>query len=610
MNAEGIPDRMVTMMTNFKNTLHALFRSWKSMLLFQIGYSILFTIIQYSLFQLLLNIALRLTGYSFLNSANLGRFLITPPAIIMLLILFLATALLTYLDACILMGGYQASLAHEKLHMKDLFLYGAYRCFHGFRLTHLYFALPLLAYQTLSSVFFLYEICFRVNPYSTFLPQLFSKISYCIIIGTCFILLTVFALRQVFAMSYWYLGRCPLRDCKKMSPGLVKKHFLQLLIDIVLLNGWIVLLWFVLRFLCQILVVLTVNLLAPGDLKVAMVLSINNSLSVVLIWFSSCIGVFLNTAMITRQFYHFSGTDVILEFRLDYPDTPLRRRWVLITAVTALTIGLFCFLYYGFYNGALLSERQLTPVQIYCHRGLSSEAPENTMAAVDLAIDSLSDGVEIDVQETKDGVVVVSHDNSLSRTAGINANISDLTYEELLRYDVSKDFSKDFGFTTIPTLEEVMELVKGRAHLLIELKRNPSSQDLAEKVVDLIDQYDMLYQCSIQSSDYAYLRQVNELNPDISLGYILTAAIGNYYKNDMVDFFCVRSMFVNDTTVSKAHQQGKAVYAWTVNTRAETERMKNAQVDVIITDYPAKAREVIYREEGSETILNLLRLVL
>ena len=156
-----------------------------------------------------------------------------------------------------------------------------------------------------------------------------------------------------------------------------------------------------------------------------------------------------------------------------------------------------------------------------------------------------------------------------------------------------------------------MSLVKGRAHLLIELKRNSASADLAAKVVGLIEQYEMEYQCSIQSADYAYLRQVNELNPDLTLGYILTTAIGNYYKNDMIDFFCVRSMFVNNTTVAKAHAQGKAVYAWTINTRAEAERMKNAQVDVIITDYPAKAREVIYRDERpSYSIIKLLRLML
>ena len=96
---------------------------------------------------------------------------------------------------------------------------------------------------------------------------------------------------------------------------------------------------------------------------------------------------------------------------------------------------------------------------------LSSEAPENSLEAIDLAISSLSDGVEIDVQETKDGVVIVCHDASLKRIAGKKINIADVTYEELKQYDISYYFSKDHEFTYIPTLEEVMSLVKGRAHL-------------------------------------------------------------------------------------------------------------------------------------------------
>lgn len=597
--------------SNLHTATKGVFLNAKSMLALQILYSIFYTLIEYTLFQLLLSAALKIDGYSFLNSANLGRFLITPPAIIMIAILFLTACVLTYLNACILLGGFQASLAREKLRMKDIFLHGVTRCLKKFRFQNLYLALPLFAYQILVNIFFFYEICFRINPYNTFLPMLFSKIYYYVPILAALILISIFAVREFFCACYWYLGGFGLRQSKKASVPLVKKHIASILGDIVLLNLAVVLFWFVLRFLCQIIIVVIVNFFAPSDLKVAMVLSFNNSLSVALIWFVSCIGVFLNVAMMAHLFYHFSGNDVILEFHLDYaPDTPLRRVFR-ICGLSAAGIGLFCFFYYGIYNGALLAERPLSPVQIYCHRGLSSEAPENSLEAVDLAISSLSDGVEIDVQETKDGVVVVCHDSSIKRIAGKNVNIADVTYDELKQYDISTYFSKDHEFTYIPTLEEVMTLVKGRAHLLIELKRNSASTDLAAKVVNLIEQYEMGYQCSIQSADYAYLRQVNELDPDITLGYILTTAIGNYYKNDMIDFFCVRSMFVNNTTVEKAHAQGKAVYAWTINTRAETERMKNAKVDVIITDYPAKAREVIYREEnGSYSIIKLLRLLL
>ncbi len=597
--------------SGIKTAIHGVFLNAKSMLALQIIYSIFYTIIEYSLFQFLLGVALRIDGYSFLNSANLGRFLITPPAIAMIAILFLTACFLTYLNTCIMLGGFQASMARQKLRMRHIFLHGCARCFKHFRIEQLYLAVPLFAYQLIANLFFSYEICFRINPYNTFLPMLFSKFIYCVPIIALIVLIGIFAIREFFCICYWYIAGFNIRKSKYASVILVRQHLFAMLANFFFVNLAIIIFWFVFRFICQIAIVVIVNFFAPADLKTAMVLSFNNTLSIAMIWFASCLGVFLNLAMMTHLFYRFSGNAILLEFRLDYaPATPFRRIFR-TCGIAACGLGIFCVIYYGIYNGALLAERPLSPVQIYCHRGLSSEAPENSLEAVDLAITSLSDGVEIDVQETKDGVVVVSHDNSLKRTTGKNMNIADLTYEELKEYDISYYFSKDHEFTYVPTLEEVMTLVKGRAHLLIELKRNSASTDLAAKVVSLIDQYEMGYQCSIQSADYVYLRQVNELNPDITLGYILTTAIGNYYKNDMIDFFCVRSMFVNTTTVTKAHAEGKAVYAWTVNTRAEIERMKNAQVDVIITDYPAKAREVIYREDDSTySIIKLLRLLL
>ena len=90
-------------LAGLKIAMRGAFLNIKSMLALQIIYSIFYTLIEYSLFQLLLSIALKIDGYSFLNSANIGRFLITPPAIAMLLILFLTACMLTYLNACILL---------------------------------------------------------------------------------------------------------------------------------------------------------------------------------------------------------------------------------------------------------------------------------------------------------------------------------------------------------------------------------------------------------------------------------------------------------------------------------------------------------------------------
>ena len=216
-----------------KIAMRGAFLNIKSMLALQIIYSIFYTLIEYSLFQLLLSIALKIDGYSFLNSANIGRFLITPPAIAMLLILFLTACMLTYLNACILLGGFQASLARQKLRMKDIFLHGCAKGFQRFRFKQLYVALPLFAYQILINLFFFYEICFRINPYSTFLPMLFSKLIYCIPIITFLIFIGIFAVREFFCACYWYLGGFGLRNAKKASVPLVKKNLRAVLSDII-----------------------------------------------------------------------------------------------------------------------------------------------------------------------------------------------------------------------------------------------------------------------------------------------------------------------------------------------------------------------------------------
>ena len=116
-------------------------------------------------------------------------------------------------------------------------------------------------------------------------------------------------------------------------------------------------------------------------------------------------------------------------------------------------------------------------------------------------------------------------------------------------------------------------------------------------------------QCVISSARMRYLERVKAANPDIHTGYIVAAAYGNYYANDCLDFISIRSSFVNREFVGRAHGEGKAVHAWTVNSAAELEQMKLAGVDNIITDYPVKAREICFREEATENLLEYLRMV-
>ena len=115
--------------------------------------------------------------------------------------------------------------------------------------------------------------------------------------------------------------------------------------------------------------------------------------------------------------------------------------------------------------------------------------------------------------------------------------------------------------------------------------------------------------CVITSTSLDYLKQVKQQAPQVRTGYILSAAYGDFYSLEAIDFISIRASFVNRRLVEQAHAQGKAVHAWTVNSKGEMERLYRMGVDNMITDYPLLAREMIYREEATETLLEYLKMI-
>ena len=145
------------------------------------------------------------------------------------------------------------------------------------------------------------------------------------------------------------------------------------------------------------------------------------------------------------------------------------------------------------------------------------------------------------VQETRDGVLVLAHDSSLRRTTGRNGRLADLDYAELAQLDAGSWFSKEYAGEPVPTLQEAVEFCKGRIFMNIELKSLGDGSALPERVAALVEENDMLEQCVITSTSLKYLRRVKEANPEIRTGYIVSAAYGDYYKEEYVDFISMLS---------------------------------------------------------------------
>lgn len=244
---------------------------------------------------------------------------------------------------------------------------------------------------------------------------------------------------------------------------------------------------------------------------------------------------------------------------------------------------------------------------VTAHRGFSAAAPENTLPAFQLAIDQGCERAELDVQMTKDGVVMVTHDTNMRRCTGRSQNIYDLTYDEVRKLDAGRWFGKKYAGTKVPTLEEVLDLCKGKIELNIEIKPNAATPELEAETLRIIREKGFENNCVITSQSYETLCKVKELAPGISTGYILALGVGSYYDLPAADFFSVESTFITSGMVQQVHLRGKTVSAWTVNREEDASDLLSLGVDDIITDKPGMVQQLMAEDTDPDSKLVRVR---
>lgn len=248
-------------------------------------------------------------------------------------------------------------------------------------------------------------------------------------------------------------------------------------------------------------------------------------------------------------------------------------------------------------------------IYITSHRGNSSVAPENTIAAIRAAKDERADAAEIDVQLTSDGRVVVIHDFTLSRLARDPRRVVDLTLEELKELEVGSWFSEEFTGEKIPTLEQVIREAGATIKLNIELKPTDDEAELAKAVTDILDQNHYSERVVISSLNKQALKEVKQLKASLDVGYIIPIALGSFDFAEEIDFYSLEMSFLTKDLVEKIKNQGKEVHAWTVNSEEDLKRMQKLQVDNIITDNPILAKKVLSTNILEKGILEILSLL-
>ena len=245
----------------------------------------------------------------------------------------------------------------------------------------------------------------------------------------------------------------------------------------------------------------------------------------------------------------------------------------------------------------LAASRRDRPVLVIAHRGASAAAPQNTLAAFRLAVEQGADLVELDVQESADGEVLVVHDSDLMNVAGVSMQIWSAPAARLRSVDVGSRAGPRFAGERVPTLAEALAVCKGRSGVLIELKSYGHNQRLEERVVSIVEASGMEKQCLYMSMDHTVAWKLKHLRPNWRVGVLVAKAVGDVRKLG-ADFLAVEARMATPRFVRRAHRAGQQVYVWTVNDPAWMLSAMSRGADGLITDVPDEARRVVARRAG------------
>ncbi len=219
------------------------------------------------------------------------------------------------------------------------------------------------------------------------------------------------------------------------------------------------------------------------------------------------------------------------------------------------------------------------------HRGNSWNAPENTLVAIERAINEGANYIEVDVRHTADGSLILLHDRDLLRIAGDSRAIWDVHSRELENIDAGGWFASDFRGERIPTLAQAVELVRGRAGLYIEIKGAPQMPELVAKTLAELEALDFLEESVIASLSAHDLLQAQEIHPDIRTSLLVHTSVGRV-EGQPFTALALRDALVTPSRLSSVRRYGHELHVWTLNDAASMARMVDLGVDGIITDRP------------------------
>ena len=449
----------------------------RELIIFQGTFKITSFLIFTPLFLNLFNVIMRITGYDYLTLENISRFLLNPLVLIMLILLILFMMVYTFFDLSTIIIILDASYQEKRVELREVLGLSLRKSIEVFKVKNIPLAFMILFLIPFLNIGVVSGFISSIKIPEFIMDYINGNTLFMSIFWVVFIFLGLLLLRWLYAIHYYVLENCDFKEARLRSINLGKKRYFLDLGKLILFQGIGYLIYIVFVLIGMALIYLIYKLLS----KILIISSVFITiialfLALSLILFAS-LSMPLCYAVLSIMYYQKKDKkgEMIRHVKFNKQKRIVipTKRWqhfkVSLGLIVIITGSVFT---YGIVtNKYNFNIEYIKNTEITAHRGDTSLYPENTIEAFKGAVEKQTDWIELDVQETKDKKVVVSHDANLKRVAGIDRNIYDMNYDE-----VKKVILKEIGKVKISTLEEVLKwMILTNVKLNIELK--PYSDD-------------------------------------------------------------------------------------------------------------------------------------
>lgn len=554
-----------------KKSIGLIKKDWKRLFWFELLYKLAFVVIIWPVCSLLWRIGLKISGIGYVSLDRMTRAMFNPVIIITMLIIGCVLVFTLIYEISVLLISYKYSYFNKKLSFTQMLVLGVEKTINIFRPYNLIIIfvsvclLCLMNYTMDSSIIKAIKIPEYIQMYID------SKQVLNVTLKIIFLVVFLANISLLFIYNCFFYENKRAVGAIKESIGLTKKRYFRVLKNFLGIKFLLSLAVGLLIGMAVIIYVLIMYLYLHNNAVVAILWTLYTIFTPIFGGVFTSLTVVVDFAVISSMYYKYSNnhddTFSKREKRKEYRLLAFVAKGkglfkFLIIIGSLLTIVVIFIISYVVFDSNIYDDLY-SKIEITAHRGNSTVTMPNTIPAFKEAIKEGADYGELDVRETRDNVIVVTHDASLKEMTGQDINVRDLTYDELQK---------------IPC---------------IEVNGNKCTVPKLEDVVKVIEDTNFVDKCVVTSLDYGALIKVKECNPKIKTGYIMAVAMGEFYNLPNVDFFSMESTFVNGRVVDRAHKLNKQIYVWTVNDSDSLKKCVELEVDNIITDNVAGAKSVI-----------------